>query len=177
MNSTTLGNLVDATAQRDAIHIAVAPVTAAKRLRPGQHVGFVSESTEVVGVSWPTIGIVDPFLTKDVKKGERFMMLLYPQSITSLRHEWTHPAFGAEVAAVKDVAASKAFVTSMAEALGIGYDEMMAGAKNFVESNGNDVIHMGAECNFDAEFWDHYEAITGTKVPEDMRYTFFSCSC
>lgn len=82
--------------QRDAIHIALAPVEAAEKLSPGQHVGFVySNDTNHVGSVSETIGIVDPFLTQDVQPGQRFWLFLYPNSVTGLRHIWSHPAFHA----------------------------------------------------------------------------------
>jgi uncharacterized protein (TIGR02996 family) len=99
MNGPNLGSLIeDGDRRRDAIHIAVAPVTAAERLQPSQHVGLVSHDTERVGaMRSPTscIGIVDPFLTQAVEEGQRFWLFLYPNTVTSLRHAWTHPAFTA----------------------------------------------------------------------------------
>lgn len=29
----------------------------------------------------------------------------------------------------------------------------------------------------DPQFWDDFEELTGLKVPEGDRYSFFSCSC
>ncbi len=99
-----LGKLIDdGDRRRDAIHIAVAPVMAAQRLAPGQHVGLVEEANlERVGPCDHTIGIVDPFLSKEVQPGQWFWLFLYPGSITGLRHIWTHPAFTAAAAAVKE---------------------------------------------------------------------------
>lgn len=85
-----LGNLVQEPARRDAIHIAVAPVEAGYDLQPGEHVG-IEHGKAVSHVE--TIGIVDPFYKGTVHRGERFWLFLYPGTITSLRHVWTHPAF------------------------------------------------------------------------------------
>ncbi len=99
-----LGQLIDdGDRRRDAIHIAVAPVTAAERLAPGQHVGLVGLGTEQVGPCAQPLGIVDPFLSAPVEPGQRFWLFLYPGSITALRHIWTHPAFtAASAAAVRE---------------------------------------------------------------------------
>jgi hypothetical protein len=93
----------DGDRRRDAIHIAVAPVTAAERLTPGQHVGLVREGDlELVGLCDRSIGVVDPFLATAVEPGQRFWLFLYPNTITGLRHVWTHPAFTAAAAAVRE---------------------------------------------------------------------------
>jgi hypothetical protein len=81
----TIGKLIEAGQQRDAIHIAMAPVVAAELLRPGQRIAFEAHSMERVRAFGTTIGIVDPFLTEPVKPGQRFWMLLNPNTITSLR--------------------------------------------------------------------------------------------
>lgn len=109
-----LGQLADESSKRDAIHIAVAPVIAGEMLIPGDEIGFMNPNvTDIVGrANNPTdlrrkavsgiraIGIVDPFLRDRVKQGERFWMLLFPRTITGLRHAWTHPAFKDEALGV-----------------------------------------------------------------------------
>lgn len=82
----TLGNIIDFTQKRDAIHIAVEPTCAKVILRPGEHVG-------VDGSKDNPVGIVDPFLRRPVMAGEYFWLLVYPRQINSLRHVWTHPSF------------------------------------------------------------------------------------
>jgi hypothetical protein len=100
----TLGKLIDTDERRrDAIHIAVAPVTADHYLEPGEHVGFTrAGSTEFVGHCNNAIGIVDPYLTARIEPGQRFWLLLYPKTITGLRHAWSHPAFAAVAALVRE---------------------------------------------------------------------------
>jgi hypothetical protein len=80
--------------KRDAIHIAIAPVVAAHTLGPGQHVGPYNDGR--YGITATPIGIVDPFLIAAVAENSPFWLCLYPYSITSLRHVWTHPSFVAK---------------------------------------------------------------------------------
>jgi len=89
-----LGKLVDETAQRDAIHIAIAPVVAGEALEPGQHVGLLAGRASAAAKE--KIGIVDPFLTEQVWEGQCFYLCLYQQTVTNLRHNWSHPAFDKE---------------------------------------------------------------------------------
>lgn len=96
-----LGRLCGDDARRDAVHVAVAPVVAGMDLLPGAHVGLTQDMQAVLGpraaCGTDAVGIVDPFLHSPVKKGERFWLVLYPGTITGLRHVWTHPAFKARI--------------------------------------------------------------------------------
>lgn len=86
-----LGKLITEPRGRDAVHVAVAPMIARERLRPGQHVGLdLMKRAQSAG---PFVGIVDPFLTVDVEEGQQFWLLLYPGTISYVRHVWSHPAF------------------------------------------------------------------------------------
>lgn len=86
-----LGKIITGPAVRDAVHVAVAPVTARHRILPGQRVkvenGLASLTTT------PGHGIADPFLREPVEAGQKFFVWLYPGTVTSLVHHWTHPAF------------------------------------------------------------------------------------
>lgn len=94
MDEPRLGQIIEGPARRDAIHIAVFPATACERLSPGEHVGFPNPGDpEKVGKCEKPLGVVDPFLARDVEAGERFWLFLYPKSVTGLRHAWEHPAF------------------------------------------------------------------------------------
>lgn len=90
---------------RDAIHVAVITVTASPTLRRGQKVFIWSKDDGKLlaspagseGVGEEADGIVDPFLDVElVLSGQRFLLCLFPRTITSLRHSWTHPAFDTE---------------------------------------------------------------------------------
>lgn len=81
MNVPKLGELVTGDTGRDAIHIALLPRTAVRVLRPGEHMKY---------------GVVDPFLKEPVQPGQRYLLMLYPNTISDLRHVWTHPGFDDE---------------------------------------------------------------------------------
>jgi hypothetical protein len=168
---------------RDAIHLAVEPVIAAERLKPGQDVGLLGGGK--AGRSTNPVGIVDPFLKKTIKPGEKFWLVVYPRQITSLRHVWTHPSF--EEVPISE--ADKEQAQKVAERLTgshekwlrdfcanadcPGYEEVMEAAAH---SDG-EYIHFGTDAHGEIpdEFWDHYEIVTGKKVKQ--RATYFSCSC
>jgi hypothetical protein len=88
-----LGELCSDDAKRDAVHVAVAPVVAGHRLIPGHGVSLDKQGCAIREDSENFIGIVDPFLRKIVEEGEKFWLFLRPNTVTSLRHVWSHPAF------------------------------------------------------------------------------------
>lgn len=203
MSDIGIGKLIECERFKDAIHIAVAPVTAAERLAPGQDIGLVAPDT--AGRSNTPIGIVDPFIKGLILPGQRFYMFLYPGTITSLRHDWVHPAFEDPVPAEPVLAvpvraalvpltpvlvppalesfeqdSSRRWIEGFADRIRLDYDEVMKAARIWIERqdyyifDGRDTPE---ECdNESADFWKHYEILTGTKV-EAPKENFFSCSC
>jgi hypothetical protein len=185
-----LGSLITEPEGRDAIHIAVAPVVAADDLGPGEHVGIMPNGMASAAAT-PAIGIVDPFLSVGPSRGERFWLCLYPNTITSLRHEWVHPAF---VEQASDAEASRKWLEDFASqhyshrdewysGTGRNYtaDELVEYARDFLLC-GEKHVQQGSESLRDntipVEFWGHFEAITGMKVPDYHRdETPFCCTC
>ena len=89
-----LGYEPELNARRDAVHIAVAPVVAGEGLDPGWHVYLKDGLAYGHSAREPgDIGIVDPFLPSGPDEGQRFWIVLYPGTITGLRHLWRHEAF------------------------------------------------------------------------------------
>lgn len=182
-----LGKLIeDPNYGRDAIHIAVAPRIAAERLSPGQHVGLIG--TDHAGRTGEPVGIVDPFLRAAVMKGERFFLFLYPATITSLRHEWTHPAFAQQAANAFNgggeyapKAEAEKWLRVFASEWGMQYQDMIDGASSGGGITARDRdIHSWSELEpgEEQQFWRHLETVTGQKFNSHHREeTYFSCSC
>ena len=179
--------------ERDAIHIACAAVYATEDLNPGDHVGFVDKRQDHMGRSEiAPVGVVDCFLPRPVKKGERFWVFLYPGTIQSLRHSWSHPSFDMRqqlIRAMEETPAKKrmkAFAASLSGSHDydgnwydeVTFEELIDRATAYV--NGGEYWSEGGRFEgqdlYD-EFWDDFEELTGLKVPEGDRYSFFSCSC
>ncbi len=182
----TLGSVIGESEKRDAIHIAVEPVTAAQVLYPGQDVGRRDDG---FGQSDSPVGIVDPFLKGPVYPGQKFWLLIYPRQITSLRHVWAHPAFDCAIEAPKPidpVSESKAWIEAFAGRLDQTPSRLMTAASEWLEDSDSDYPSNWTYDNSETykeyydqfpEFWKHYSTVTGTEVPEKMRQSFFTCSC
>jgi hypothetical protein len=183
----TLGQLIDESARRDAVHIAVAPARAGDHLGPGQ--GIALDAAGVAHKSTESVGIVDPFLKRRVEPGEWFWLWLMPNTITGLRHQWTHPAFDAEVPAQpSDRAASEAWLRDFIQGADCpsSYERVVAAAVKLEDGGGWGDRNEGEWLFFDGsdahgdippEFWRHIEVVTGHHIPDTHRATYFSCSC
>lgn len=193
----TLGTIIDETQKRDAIHLAVIPVTAGANIEPGHDVCLDKEG---FAVNWyegeseyEPLGIADPFIKRkqynhgSIRPGDRFWLVIYPRKITSLRHVWSHPAFPDEAAGlqlqVNDAKEeSRKWLEAFAARLfsyephdsetSSRFDVLMAGAEH--GGFGTD-IEYGDNCNPNDEFWMHYERYTGKKVAK--RHEHFRCAC
>lgn len=182
----TMGGIMTEDQGRDAVHLAAIAVRSDERLFPSQHIGLVGDK-KVSASAIELVGIVDPFLMAPVVPGEWFWLIIYPRTITSLRHEWKHPAFDdAAVKAASDaVSESERWIQDYADGLDITYNTLMRGARDWLESKrggaswGEYLVQGGTleGVSTSDEFWKHYERVTGEVVADDHRQNFFSCSC
>lgn len=180
----TVGNLIDASAGRDAIHLAVEPVIAGVALSAGERIGLKDgKATSNRGVE--ILGVVDPFLTELVRPGQRFWMVLLPRTITALRHVWDHPSFTPEPAMheADKKSASEVWMRKWAMEH-VSYDYYGDGG-NLGEQEAYDFAiraghehhigpHESARDYIDNEWWAHWEIITGDRGERD---SYFSCGC
>jgi len=180
----SIGQLIDSSAKQDAIHIAVAPVRAAEKLNPGLGISFTNDNQVDVSKSNTPIGIVDPFLIKPVNKGEMFWMFLLPNTITSLRHQWTHPEFEEskreEVMKVLDkltgVAEAERWLENHALELGLTKERLFEYAKEWIYY-GEYIIEHGKGTFEQKLFWKNYEIAKNIKINSNKKVNFFSCAC
>lgn len=171
----------DTPPQRDAIHIAVIPVVSRHTLEPGEPVDKDSTPGYVIPHSVVTrariVGVVDPFLRRPVKPGERFWLFLTPGTITSLKHEWTHPDFpDTRTSTLKDL--SRKHALDLLELAVSGYaisGEDLLSLMTEYDNKGalfNDTPLMP---EITLEMWQAWENITGLRATHPDSY--FSCAC
>lgn len=160
-----VGEIITTKADRDAIHMAIAPVIAGEDLEPGTHVGFEDNGT-VVSYRQENqhVGIIDPFLKDKVKKGEQCWLFVYPKTIANLRHHWDHPRFINQTTSSN----SQKWLEDYASKHGIVYGDMMLAVEKYVDSGCDEVgdyriddYYRGYETP--PEFWDHFYVITGKR--------------
>jgi hypothetical protein len=173
----TLGTIIGDGEKRDAIHLAVLPVAAGARLKPGQEISI--EGGLAVAEKGGQ-GIVDPFLSKPVMPGQRFWMVIKPRVITSLRHVWSHPELPDEMSTgeVDKKATAFAELERIAEEVDCDVYTLIGGANDYLDCG--DYLSEGGRWEgtyLPNDFWPAFETYTGRKVEEGSRGSFFSCSC
>ena len=179
MSTPKLGYLATGQTDRDAIHIAVAPVVAGTNLAPGQHVVISDDGKAYLAERAEGIGIVDPFCHFNIEAGEKFWLFMYPDTITGLRHQWSHPAFAdsADVEWLKKFG-EEAKVTTNDGVVTLGYERLMAYAHAACDTDGpGPGFRYEVDAEYQAEFWLRFGRVTGKGPDEGDGWCFFSCSC
>lgn len=173
--------------QRDAVHIAVVPMLAVCDLYAAQPIGVNEDGTNADPHA-PHVGIVDPFLTAKVKPGETFWLFLFQGSVTTLRHEWTHPAFPViphadiKPAGGKEESISwlrqyaKRVNNYLADDGDKAYETLMEGIRSGeLTYHGTDMHGLGDLQDAD-ELQRHAQIVLGRPV-DWGQFEYFSCSC
>ena len=181
-NEIKLGSLRNGDEQRDAIHIAVAPMECGTTLRPGSWVKLDIDGKLIAADKKDAIGIIDPFLrVTKLTRGDKVWLCMIPYTITSLRHEWTHPAF--ETPVTREKSEAEEYLRNWCSEVGIQFDEMIRIATlNATDPDGwhyftcRGYATPGIVWNERETFWRNFEIFTGIKQ-KDTDATFVSCSC
>lgn len=203
----TMGNVLPEDAGgRDAVHVAVFSAVCDERLRPGQHIGVVSQEGPDIQVSphripiEGTIAIVDPFLDKPVKPGERFWAFLYPRTITALSHRWSHPGLEETTSVYVPPSTrleSEQWLQNFCNTHDApSYDDLIRAISAYAdgETRGSwdenddgyygwwiddDFLGFGgqdAHCAIPDELWHHVEIVIGKQI-KGSKPSYFTCSC
>jgi len=191
-----IGRIITGLQQRDAIHIAVLPVTAGEDLYCGHDVRLLSDGTAVQCEPEHRLGVVDPFLMSDerehrhhgvVEKGQRFWLFLNPGTITTLRHEWVHPGVpdgDQDAVAAKDV--RKIAETWLRDyAIRVKpYEDAASAYENLMNDlrhkrlfyHGHD-MHSRSDVIDEEELIKHAQIVLGIELNFGDEDFEFSCSC
>lgn len=183
-NQEWIGKLLNDEATRDAVHIAVLPVISHQTyIYPGELVKLVFGTTNrVIRTSvndTQSIGVADPFLKEPAAEGERFFVFIHPNTISGMRHIWTHP----QIDNVQPPAnASELWLRQFADRWNFDYNQLISGAQigegEYAVAGGQD-LHGAGGLGADHDlFWSHLENLTGKKFDVQHRQAFgWSCSC
>lgn len=181
MSDTQVGILITEAAQRDAIHVAVAPVISAGCYSPGENVGLLPDGRVSITAD-VKIGIIDPFLPKGVQEGDCCWLFLYPKTVTGIRHHWSHPAFSNEATPIADKSESEKWLRAYAVRLlpyagdaQQSYLMLLDGLRTReLFAHGSDLHSLGDLEDADG-LRKHAERVLGIRIDWDD-YTF-RCSC
>jgi hypothetical protein len=198
MDKLKIGQLINEPQERDAIHVATIPVVAGHKMYPGEHVGISGGVASTSQNRCKLIGVVDPFLpNKPLKEGDKFWLFLYPGSITSLRHHWTHP----EIEKMDKEVAQKIKIEEQHKqdtnrnnsvewlknyAIRHVYSEWddrdAAYERLIAQVEGGDLTFFGRDCHGlhdvpdSDELFRHLSVVLDRTITED-EFSYFSCSC
>lgn len=188
-HGVNLGYFPDEKAERDAVHVAVIPLYAGERLSRGSKVKLKYGSVKVAMCAEynekDAIGIVDPFLKDyEVPENGRFWCMLFPGSVTGMRHHWAHPSFE-EDKVPKAKTVHEEWIRDFCDRWNFNYDELINAATSripndwrYVTAHGHD-LHSRAELGEDHDlFWEHLQELMGDIYDEAHREGMgWSCTC
>lgn len=188
MSDIDLSKLAPEGSQRDAIHVAVVPLIAGENLHRSDDIKLSfckNKAYRCERECKEAIGIVSPFLEDyTVKAGDRFWAMLYQNTVTGMRHHWSHPSFDTPAANV--VSSSEVWLREFADKWHFDYDQLIKEASRkssndydrYIVADGID-LHSRDELGEDYyTFWTHLEVLTGKKFDQDHREDMgWSCSC
>jgi hypothetical protein len=116
---------------KDAIHVAIVAVRAARLISPGERCGL-NEHREAVPDS-KGVGVADPFLKANIVRGQVFWLLLAQDAVPNVQHVWEHPTVDF-APPTREVERNK-YLQQYADELGVTYEQLMAACAFVVEND------------------------------------------
>ena len=193
----TMGKILDndfPIGDRDAVHVAVICAVANCTLNAGEPVVYKDGKAQLC-TSWNeeiSVGIVDPFLKEVVREGQKFWLFIKPRTVTSLKHDWDHPAIPADIRTRRKTEAqitqerneAEEWLKNWAKREHADWDEVLAEIKSELIMKANntatiDCVSYGTGSTDipqpATEFWKKVSLVVGVEIVDAPNY--FSCSC
>ena len=198
MSDPILGKLIEEPVERDAVHVAIVPMIAGEPLERGERfrLQYGEKNVALSGIynsDEECVGIVDPFLNVEyVEEGEQFWGMLFPQTVTGMRHHWQHPAFDeTEVVEETDTPnpnpnpnEHEVWLREFADRWNFDFTELIEagsgiGDQDWVTSRGRNLHHANELDDGDHElFWEHLEGFMEAEFNQEHRNKMvWSCTC
>ena len=165
---------------RDAVHVAVLSCTATNRMPPGAKV-VVSHGNYVrTALTHETaVGVIDPFIkTRAIEPGWRVWVFLYPNTITGLKHQWSHPV----IDNLQPPDLSMKWIEKFASAISQSYPALMDAAQRYGQNgdwtSDNNENYKNVDYHVWAVFWRHFSIVTGEELRPNLSNSCpYTCSC
>jgi hypothetical protein len=129
-----LGKPPEELGDKDAIHVAIVSVRAAKAIQPGQRCSLNADREAIPNDDKKTyVGVADPFRNRPILRGESFWLVLKQDAVDNVQHTWEHPEvdFTAPTVEVK----KNKVIQATAESYKVSYEDAMAAAAYVAEHN------------------------------------------
>ena len=178
---------------RDALHIAVISGIAGEKLKAGQNIRLSDGIWITCNISVST-AVVDPYIKKPLTRGDLFWACLLPNTVTDVRHVWTHPDFPVKVKAqigggeFTSEESQKWIEDFCDRTYGVDYDTIIrastgqdssydhnAGCGWCVDGEYFAIYGSDAGGEIPSELWDHVKNVIGKEPLYRPRH--FTCSC
>lgn len=172
---TLLGKAPSELGIKDAVHVACVSLRAGEFLEPGQEI-TLNDRNEAVANKSKSFGVVDPFLTKSVKRGENFWGLLRMHEVPNVRHVWDHPDF--EFNAPTEPIKYNETLQEFADDLKISYKEFMEACDKAYE-NDAPIEYTGpiSKKDFDKVYYDKYELWSEWAIETGIEFENCGTAC
>lgn len=178
-----IGKVLEGPGPKDAIHVAVVPVLLAEDMHPGDWVRVVGG--KAYKADEKAIGVIDPFLDEYLLFEDTWVyMLLIPNTITNLSHEWTLEEFDSN-SAFEEIPRldedSVDWLEDFAHMHNTSYDALVVKCLEALASDNEFpyITFYGRDIHEIPDgFWDHFRKATGLTVLESAAEKVdFTCSC
>ena len=115
---------------KDAIHVAIVSMRAAKPIMPGERCGLNECREAIPDKKGP--GVADPFLKSPITTGDSFWLLLAQNEVPNVSHVWEHPSIDFSTPA--SAAKRNQYLASCADQVGVTYEQLMEACANVIET-------------------------------------------